>query len=76
MFSIFLRIRDHGIDDGKQLVFNVSLMCSTHCIDEYTDLVYLINRFAYIITYEHLLLNTLYYIRIPCLSIQTYHIMS
>ena len=58
MFSIFLRIRDHGIDDGKQLVFNVSLMCSTHCINEHTGLVYLIERFAYIITYEHLLLNT------------------
>ena len=61
MFSFFLRIRDHGIDGGKQLEFNVSLMCSTHCINEYTDVVYSINRFTYIMTYEHLLLNTVYY---------------
>ena len=57
-------------------VLNVSLMLSTHCINEYTDVVYSINRFTYIMTYEHLLLNTVYYmISYPCLSIQTYLIM-
>ena len=58
-------------------VLDVSLMLSTHCINEYTDVVYSINRFTYIMTYEHLLLNTVYYmISYPCLSIQTYHIIS